>query len=313
MDEFVEVVSAPNPRDPSSKVAPGYAQLGLILQKLVDVGFLMKIETAGFMDVNSKYICPFGTDQLQSMKRLAEYVVYGFPAVFDDYQSSVLPIVSINQDEIAGVGTCFCRSRRLLVTAAHCVAGAKALSIKGVSVGDWSGVRIIVHREEAIDLAAIFFDRPIFEHLRRIELGTADILTDVLVMGYPMIPTFHDVLAAESGSIASRLTANRGTVASRALELFAKIPLLLVSAKVRGGFSGGPVLDSIGQAVGVVLRQPDTMKSAMAETPRYDEMGYGIAIPGETVAEFLGFCKVNDLTKVRDIDTTRITFKAFAS
>ena len=55
---------------------------------------------------------------------------------------------------------------------------------------------------------------------------------------------------------------------------------MLVTARIRGGNSGGPIIDSNGAVVGVAFSEPMSKGD-------YDEMGYGIAYPIDLFYEML--------------------------
>ena len=68
---------------------------------------------------------------------------------------------------------------------------------------------------------------------------------------------------------------------------------MLVTARIRGGNSGGPIIDSNGAVVGVAFSEPMSKGD-------YDEMGYGIAYPIEV---FYGMLKNPSSMKVTFVDT----------
>ena len=104
-------------------------------------------------------------------------------------------------------------------------------------------------------------------------------------------------MAAEKATISSalttssRLTASLGAVSSTPFEMFARSELLLITARVKGGFSGGPILDETGYCVGVISRTPEHERrihdAADDLAHRYDDLGYGTAIPAHLVLQFL--------------------------
>lgn len=55
---------------------------------------------------------------------------------------------------------------------------------------------------------------------------------------------------------------------------------MLITARIRGGNSGGPVIDSNGAVVGVAFSEPMSKGD-------YDEMGYGVAYPIEIFYQIL--------------------------
>ena len=74
----------------------------------------------------------------------------------------------------------------------------------------------------------------------------------------------------------------KGAVASLADQYISPStgPLMLVTARIRGGNSGGPIINANGQVVGVAFAEP------MSEG-NYDEMGYGVAYPIEVFHQML--------------------------
>jgi S1-C subfamily serine protease len=230
--------------------------------------------------------------EIASIRDGIDYAVYGFPVIYQELSPAVVPIVHVNVNDRPSVGTSFLRTQHLLLTAKHCLVGAKSLSIRGISKEQFSSAQVLVHNNDALDLAALHFPDPVLSGVKPITLGIGRVLDEVLVLGYPNVPGFTELLAAEKAAISSRLTVTKGAIASEATELFARTSLFLITARVRGGFSGGPVLNATGAAVGLVSRQPIADASQSSELyAQYDDLGYGIAIPSEAIVEFLTACK----------------------
>ena len=63
-------------------------------------------------------------------------------------------------------------------------------------------------------------------------------ISDVLVMGYPKIPTFTNFLTAEKATISSkaeaRLTPTKGAIAAFGENYLSKAELMLITAKLEG-------------------------------------------------------------------------------
>jgi len=265
------------------------------------------------MGLDSRYLCilqnlsPFVENA--SFARLLSCAVYGFPAVYEHYAQSVLPIVNWSRAGILQIGTCFVVAPQRAITALHCVQPAKALAIRGVPKEELAKASFYSHSKEALDLVVISFDKPVFGGLPAIAVpdGEPQILNEVIALGYPNIPSFIPALAAEAAQVSGRLAVSRGRIASAPTEIFAGTELLLITARVRGGFSGGPILDTYGQAVGMVSREP------MAETgfdigPRYDELGYGVAVSCAVAHELLGAIKTGDS---RPLSMPQVDFRDF--
>ncbi len=105
-------------------------------------------------------------------------------------------------------------------------------------------------------------------------------MEDVLVMGYPRIPTFTNFLTAELATVSSkaeaRITPTKGAIAAFADEYMEKVEAMLITAKIRGGNSGGPVINEAGCLVGIACRIPDYDNN---DNNYYYDLGYGIALP----------------------------------
>ncbi|HEY9656266.1 MAG TPA: trypsin-like peptidase domain-containing protein, partial [Crinalium sp.] len=102
----------------------------------------------------------------------------------------------------------------------------------------------------------------------------------VLSMGYPPIPGFENFLVSETGRVAAYLKSTVGQVVTRAESYLDRQDYILISARVKGGNSGGPVVSKTGQVIGVVTAVP-------GDNAVTDTLGYGIAIPHQTVMYFL--------------------------
>ena len=115
-----------------------------------------------------------------------------------------------------------------------------------------------------------------------------EVMQEVLVMGYPKIPAFTDFLTAEKATISSkalsRLTPTSGFIAAYGYEYLAKMEAMLITARITGGNSGGPVINQNGCLVGIACQLPDSNP----ENGDYDDLGYGVAVPVKHLVEILG-------------------------
>ena len=106
-------------------------------------------------------------------------------------------------------------------------------------------------------------------------------------MGYPKIPAFTDFLTAEKGTISSkaesRLTPTKGAVAAFGDNYLSGAELMLITARIRGGNSGGPVINEDGSIIGIACQTPYYDD----EIGDYDDLGYGIAVPIKYLQEVL--------------------------
>lgn len=244
----------------------------MICEKLVEKRVLSCLKTGQNWlgsDANYIYICnnePVFLSKDPALIFRYNCMVYGFPYIYSNYKKHVLPIIVREKSGKTSVGTCF-RFRTGIVTAKHCI-DAKAVAIPAYNSEQLKQCEVFISKDEEIDLAYIELNSPSFFLSEK-----ACVLDEVLVMGYPKIPMFFDFCAAERASISS-IVPTKGAVASLADQFISPKagPLMLVTARIRGGNSGGPIINSNGAVVGVAFSEP------MSEGD-YDEMGYGVAYP----------------------------------
>ena len=122
-------------------------------------------------------------------------------------------------------------------------------------------------------------------------------MQDVLALGYPKIPVFTDFLTAEKATISSkaevRLTPTKGTITAFGNNYMAKTELMLITAKIRGGNSGGPVINEEGAVVGISCQIPNYE----GDIGEYDDLGYGIVTPIKYLIEILSKKKTISISK----------------
>lgn len=191
-------------------------------------------------------------------------IAYGFRYIYNTYRQYVLPII-VRKDGDISIGTCF-KFHNGILTAKHCVE-VDDVSIPGYRAQQLQKCTVFVSEDEQLDMAYIETGE-----VSVIVPGEAKVLDEVLVMGYPKIPQFFDFCTAERASISSIPT--RGAVASLADQYITRSvgQLMLVTARIRGGNSGGPIISSEGTVVGVAFSEPMSKGD-------YDDMGYGVAYP----------------------------------
>lgn len=186
-----------------------------------------------------------------------------------------------NRDYAAGTGF---KYRGGIVTARHCIEDVSNLQIKGYKASELAQAKIYVSDNQELDIAYIFtgrLEQPI------LFFDDGEVMQEVLVMGYPKIPAFTQFLTVEKATISSkasaRITPTRGTIAAFGTEYSASIDAMLITARIRGGNSGGPVINSNGCLVGVACQVPNYE----GEVGDYDDLGYGIAVPVKYVNELI--------------------------
>ena len=228
-------------------------------------------------------------------KKKFNYLIYGFKHIYQDYKKYVLPIEYTDELGNKSLGTCFLFGDGI-VTARHCIEGASKISIQGFTVEDLTKSKFEVHENKLMDLLYIRLLTPPKESIKFSQ--KAEILDEVMTLGYPKIPGYHNFMTAENATVSARFTTSLGQIVSNAKDIWIRENLFLVTAKIKGGNSGGPVVANNGSVVGV------SVNLSIGEGD-YDDMGYGTVIPIEFVESL-----INNETK-RYLDTANIEFVDF--
>jgi S1-C subfamily serine protease len=156
-------------------------------------------------------------------------------------------------------GSAFAVSSGTLLTNAHVVAGESATDV--VAQGR-EYPATVVYFNPTYDLAVLRTDAPLGPALT-IDASTVPSGTEAAVVGYPE----DGPLAVVPAAVAEQLTAagrniyDEGTVTRQVYQ---------IDANVEPGNSGGPLVDSSGQVVGVVF----------SRSTAYADVGYALASPG---------------------------------
>jgi hypothetical protein len=193
--DFATSVQIPDPTVEGRGQIPGLHILRAILNRMTDVGVLAQQGVDG--DPNTRYLCLPGFDQWLD---IIDCVVYGFPSVIDANDRSIFQIIA-HTDEGQQSGTCFVSSTNALLTAAHCVTNARRIEIVGLDTDELTGARIFIARCEAVDCALIGLPSHLLRDRRMPHWGDAETLEEVVLLGYPNIPTLLSVRIAEKANV----------------------------------------------------------------------------------------------------------------
>jgi RNA-directed DNA polymerase len=161
------------------------------------------------------------------------------------------------RDGVVGGGTAFAWGPRALATAAHNLDGEVHVSPplpEGMPARDFirhpgeaSGVDAALIRLSGVTLSGR--SRP---QVRREPARPGE---EIAILGYASIPQRQPALSISTGRVESVTTDYSGTVHT-----------IQVTANVRGGMSGGPVIDRGGQLVGMAIEQ--SFDDASEDVPR---------------------------------------------
>lgn len=285
-----------------TKNYPQPRTIAKICDRLSENGHMSVIHRGGVDNIDNSYFCVLRNNEVIEnpylatyFKKKLNYSVFGFKYIYEDFKKYVLPIEYTDTKNDKSLGTGFLYGNGF-ITARHCIEGAKKIAICGIPFETLSKAKFIIPENELLDILYIKFENQIQDTLMFSE--KTNVLDEVMTLGYPKIAGYHNFLTAENATVAARYTTSVGQIVSNAEDIWIKEKLFLITAKIKGGNSGGPVIAKNGSIVGVSvnLTQGDG---------DYDNLGYGTVIPVKFIDELLATETNNYL------DTTKIEFINF--
>jgi hypothetical protein len=255
--------------------------ISIICEKLCENSYLEKFVLGGINnfggDFNFYGGLAYKNDNETVIKEILINIfnsfVYGFKYIFDYNKKNVLPIY-VKKGENQYTGTCF-KTVNGIITAKHCIVNCDEVKIDGIDINLLKNSYIL--SKDNLDLVVI---RPIGNYLFLDALvpTKGEVLDEIIVMGYPQHSGFNNFLTTTLGSIAAVEES-----------YIYKHELILITSKVKGGNSGGPLINKNGFVVGFVT------ETSIPQGENYDQFGYDIAIPISYTSEIIdGGQKINE-------------------
>ena len=178
----------------------------------------------------------------------------------------------------------------MFVTAAHCINGLKTFNL-------------LLNNEEPIKLNGVWFAKDVDPQLYDIAVIIADeeinlpalkfdevsVLDPVIVIGYPPVPGMLPIQTVETATVGAVIPQQKsaiGEVVAPAKNYFSQLDYFIINARVKGGNSGGPVINQWGKVIGTVVETPFDSQGGSA-SGRYDIMGYGLCLPSKYVTQVI--------------------------
>lgn len=267
-----------------------------ICEQMCDDFLLIKVKPASIIQIDAEYIAvsSANSDNPKEFDHELEYGKYDFkyrgvPHTRNHFQNSVLPIVGKNR--ITGnedLGTTYYIGNNMFVTAAHCVKGLDNFNILLPDNSPLQLSEVWYAKDESLDdydLAVIHCTKTP-QSLKAFELKDPCVLDEVMTMGYPPIPGLNSVLISETASVASYVNGRQktsvGQVVAKVGSYMSKLDFFVITARVKGGNSGSPIINKEGYVVGTVFQIPFDNQGGSDEG-RYDIMGYGVCLPSKYI------------------------------
>lgn len=253
--------------------------LKTILNELCKRNYMHKL--LGTCDENTRYYASMGifdNFDKETAANILNCFCFGPRYIYKSYKDNVKLIrgVTLSGDPISG--SCFICGDSIY-TAAHCVRDVKNIEIDGFTKEEIKKAKVYISNDKGIDVAII--QNLNLDCYKKAFFQDASVLDEVIVMGYPIIPCFQEFLTVEKANISSvgemRFAATEGSIAAIERSYLDKSTLMLVTAKIRGGNSGGPVINNHGFFVGITIQVPDYKDN------KDDDLGYGVCLPYQTI------------------------------
>lgn len=255
---------------------------GLITPTYKGAGFYQEFRLNGFDQRIAKY-------------GQYDFPVYGFQYMRDLFEDAVKPVI-INQgdkEQKEDIGTGFVVNANYdfddnfyFVTARHCLPRKNRIYVPAFLPPKKPCVpeKIYVPKNENVDLAVIRFvyKEAIPGREQNFWMGTPEVLDEILTMGYPPIQGFTDAIqVSEVSKISSFLKTTEGRITGHGEHYWGgREDHFLISARVKGGNSGGPVLNNKGEVIGVITE-------LLKDGQELDQLGYGVALNGHILIKMI--------------------------
>lgn len=211
-----------------------------------------------------------------------EFAAHGFYRIRNHFEKSVKAVVVQREDGNDDIGTSFLwGNSRTLITARHVIRSKKVVRITGNNNKPICLSKLLVPQDKGLDIAMMLVDEDAMRGLPYFRFRPAVVLDEVLCMGYPPIPCFDALQISDLASINARLKASSGNIVAEGSSYVEGQEYLLINARVKGGNSGGPIINRKGYAVGMLVNVPLNLQ----DSTRIDELGYGVATPHQTFVD----------------------------
>ena len=181
---------------------------------------------------------------------------FGFSYLQKKLKGNVVHITGHGKDERIGNGTGFLINSKTVLTCKHVIQDMEPDEVICILGKEYS-YSTAVH--ESLDIALLHLSEAVSGIVTFPALNDADILDEVLTMGYPPIP----------GSAHDYLLSQKGEVNSVVYDFLSKSNNLVLSSITRPGNSGGPVISRNGYLVGMVTQYNENR--LLGETPTEEE------------------------------------------
>lgn len=246
-----------------------------VCSRLVHQGYLVEANSIhGHPILGRSYIAPY-FEQRRADYGEYEFVGSGFRLVTEKLGQAVRPVVVTKSSGDEDIGTCFLLGNQCtLVTARHVVERMSRIEIPDFYGNPIKIKSIKVSTDPSLDVAIILADS-ILSGLPAFRTSGYRVLDEVLCLGFPPVPGFQSTLISDQATVNAELKASSGRVVAESNSYLDQQKYFLINARVKGGNSGGPIVNHQGYVIGILVQA--SMDSGDLQS--LDSLGYGVATP----------------------------------
>jgi serine protease Do len=258
------------------------SEVSRICSRFEYLGLLIHGNTGNYPFLEKSYFAT-NFDEKRAEYGEYEFIVHGFPLIRQRLTNSVRPVVVTKPNGDEDIGTCFLTGNiHTLVTARHVIENMSKVTILG-NTGKPVDIRqITVSEDDNLDVAILLIGYD-FDGTQPFRFANPNILDEVLCIGYPPIPGFADIQISDISHISSTLKSSHGRIVAESSSYLDRQSYLLLNARVKGGNSGGPIINNKGYVVGILVQIPLDPQ----DESKLDALAYGIAVPRDAFMQLL--------------------------
>ena len=274
-----------------------------IIQKLKLEGYLL---STGFdyteNPITNEKLVSFNYDEAVAKYGSYDFLFYGFKSITDRFSESVRPVVITKKDDSIDIGTSFLLgNHHTLVTAKHVVEEAKLIQIKDLKGNFINAEKIVISKNKNIDIAFILVSEEAFKGIPAFNSTEHKILEEIITIGYPPIPGFDAIQIFEQASVNNSIKFSKGQIIAEDKAYIDQIDYFLINAKVKGGNSGSPVINKLGNVLGMVVQIPIDSE----DSSKLDSLGYGIVTPRAEILKLINEVSKSDVINLEVLNSSR--------